>query len=299
MSSKVLSPFEQYVNSGDKLLSVDMLMSIQDNLTQNPNQSTTRRANSLLIAAEACIDIAVQSDKPDLWTTNATDILDGLIENEHERRDSGNTKKFAKVSQTLVTAYIRRAETHNWSRAADGLNVVANYGFVLNAGRLAAKLCDMKLEGVDGRTIEHIPIILGSRAVHRGMPEAWYSRTALQREDLSLVNSKSHNPNWDIGVSLSDSASQYINPEIKLQSTRTSRKTVSKYKNAGVHVIIAKKYGIDNPSRIIYSCLNELGIRPPDHAAAEVMPSNRLDDITGNMHELFVSLGGNMPTTQK
>ncbi|MDQ5886651.1 MAG: hypothetical protein QG628_1048 [Patescibacteria group bacterium] len=291
MSTKTqLSAFEQYLQAGDSPLPVDSLMQIYDSLGSVQENNSERRPATLLIAADACIDLAVQTNDSELWIANAENVLERLVNRADRSLEQKDYSAYRKASQTVVNAYFRQAEVRGWESAALGLDTEANYGFALNAARLAGRLCHLGSGGVRGRVIEYIPVLLGSRAQYRDMPEAWNARTALQREDLAHGSRRRRNPNWDTGVSFDNSSDRFVNPELKLQIARSRKKLRHTFVDAGVEVLIAKTFGIDDPESIIRGCLSEIGIRTNTGEGVNTPSTDKLDDITGNLYQEFVRM---------
>lgn len=284
-----LSPSELYLQSDDKPLTDSSLFEIYSTLATK-DSATERKLPGLLIASDACIDLAIRSECPDEWIDKSDQVLNRITERMDQNFESGDHKAIRKASQTVVNAYFRQAELHNWRNAIYGDEIEPNYGLVLNAGRLANRLCDEGSGGVRGRIIEFIPVLLGSRATHKGLSETWSARTALQREDLAHGSRSRFNLNWDTGVSFNSTADGYINPDLKIQIVKNKKKFQGKFGRAGIPILKANRFNIDDPKSIINGCFNELGIKLANIDSSVSKSTDELDDITGNLYQEFERL---------
>jgi hypothetical protein len=284
------SPVVTYLRSGSTPLPVESLIDLQDSLSSSTDPNVSRKPSTLLIAAEACIDLAIQVEDSVPWIEEADVILDKLIDTTHAKRDIGSKKLFKKASQTLVNAYVRKAEIPNWKRAIDDKFVSDEYGFMLNAGKQISYIAQPEFDGVYGRAIEYVPLLLGSRAVYLKSSEQWFGRASLQREDASFDRDNDKNGNWDIGINLTNSGDDYVEPQIKLQVAARNKSGKYRYTNAGIHTILAKNYDFLDPNAVIAGCLEEVGISTTAKLEQKPFSTHRLDEISGKLFEKFVSL---------
>lgn len=281
----------EYLASGYDPFSVDELLNLHGSLTRKEQPHIERRAASLWIAAEICIDLAMQTDETEAWIQEADSLLDRLITKCHDLRDAGDEIHYRNNSQTLISAYTRKSELPNWGRALRGDDVVDHYEQAMEAGQLITSIGNSENKHTKGKVVEYVFVLLGARAQHVGMTEKWYGRTAVQLEDAGKRNVDEINSNWDIGISSTANSESYINPELKIQvTTNPKRKKKSNYLLAGIPILSGKTFDCDNPNAVIAGCLEEIGIGTPAHTDIEPYSTNRLDDITGNLYSKFVEL---------
>lgn len=283
----------KYLQSGPNILPVHELIPMQKELMQSTDPNTTRKPSTLLVAAETCIDIAMQVDQSSYWIEKAETQLDSIIEEIHCKRDARNYSYFAKYSQTLTNTYIRKAEINNWNIATNNQKIENDYPQMLRTGRLILDICKQNFEGVRGRAIEFVPLLLGSRAQYKNMNEQWSGRTSLLREDASIVNKKGIKDSWDVGVNFNNTNTSFLSPELLLQTAASCKKGVRKYEDVGIYTLLAKNYKFEYPCNVIAGCLREVDCSVILAQNTHAYSTDELDDISGSLYTNFVQLREN------
>lgn len=253
------------------------------------------KPHNLLVAADACIDMAMLDEtRPHTWLDRAQGLCDETIELTDWQSRHIDYPSTA-LNTAAATAILRKAELPNWGAVATGDPPKNNYILALGTAEEVARR-DYQDFYTDSIIKEFIPLLLGARSLDRGQL-GWFGRLALSRENQrqSAITGNIH-WSWDTLLTTPDASPEAFDVlETVLQvknSPKNGNPSVTKYARAGIVSLSALRAGFSLPKRVVWGCVEEaLGDQLPrflyeNNTTSPYSPYS-LDSITEQTQQLI------------